>query len=131
LNGKKDGIVIDRQNISISGHLIPSISIVATHSKVLLSSIASDVKPLSTANATSAAISIAQMLSSTAHPTPETEQSPHYEVRNIPGKGKGLIATRKISAGQVFREGSVGAVILSRRVSNLERRFWLSNVGSN
>lgn len=34
---------------------------------------------------------------------PKTEQEPPpYEMRDIPGKGKGLVATRKISRGQAF-----------------------------
>ncbi|KAK4032175.1 SET domain-containing protein 5 [Parachaetomium inaequale] len=64
-----------------------------------------DARPSSTGNATSAVTVVADLLSSMP-PAPglesADEQSPPYEVRHIPGKGKGLIATRKIPRGQVF-----------------------------
>jgi hypothetical protein len=63
-----------------------------------------DVPPSGTENATSAVASIAKLLSSLPPPAPESVDttSPPYELRDIPGKGKGLIATRKIKRGQVF-----------------------------
>ncbi|KAK3293646.1 uncharacterized protein B0H64DRAFT_477154 [Chaetomium fimeti] len=62
-----------------------------------------DVPPSGTENATSAVTSIAKLLSSRP-PAPESADttSPPYELRDMPGKGKGLIATRKISRGEVF-----------------------------
>jgi hypothetical protein len=61
-----------------------------------------DVQPADADNATSA-VSVARLLSSVP-PSPEATQEklPPYEVRDLPGKGKGLIATRKIPRGQVF-----------------------------
>ncbi|KAL2020097.1 hypothetical protein VTK56DRAFT_8901 [Thermocarpiscus australiensis] len=48
-------------------------------------------------------MSITKLLSSRAPATPNTgKASPPYEVRDIPGKGKWLVATRKITRGQVF-----------------------------
>lgn len=63
-----------------------------------------DVPPSRTENVTSAVASIAKLLSSVPPPAPESVDttSPPYEMRDIPGKGKGLIATRKIKRGQVF-----------------------------
>jgi hypothetical protein len=63
-----------------------------------------DVPPSGTENATSAVASIAKLLSSLPPPAPESVDttSPPYELRDIPGKGKGLVATRKIKRGQVF-----------------------------
>ena len=62
-----------------------------------------DARPSSTGNATSAVTVVAELLSSMPRaPESADEQSPPYEVRDIPGKGKGLIAIRKIPRGQVF-----------------------------
>lgn len=61
-----------------------------------------DVQPSDGDNATSA-VSVARLLSSAAPiSVAGHEESPPYEVRDLPGKGKGLIATRKIPRGQVF-----------------------------
>jgi hypothetical protein len=72
-----------------------------------------DARPSSTGNATSAVTVVADLLSSMP-PTPESaddQQSPPYEVRDIPGKGKGLIATRKIPRGRVFMVDYAAVVV--------------------
>lgn len=54
-------------------------------------------------NLTSTALTIASTSDLPASETAATEtDSPPYEVRDIPGKGKGLVATRKIPRGQSF-----------------------------
>ncbi|GAB1312708.1 SET domain-containing protein 5 [Madurella fahalii] len=59
-----------------------------------------DVPSSNTTGVTSTVASIADLLLSDE---PETEQEPPpYEVQDIPGKGKGLVATRKILRGQAF-----------------------------
>jgi hypothetical protein len=61
-----------------------------------------DVQQPNTSNVTSAVRFLAELLSSLPAPDRTPEASPPYEVRDIPGKGKGLVATRKIRRGQVF-----------------------------
>jgi len=80
-----------------------------------------DVQPSTSNNATSAVASLAQFLSSA--PARETAQrpSPPYEMRDIPGKGKGLIATRKIPRGQVLMVDHA-AVVADERFPTQVRR---------
>ncbi len=62
-----------------------------------------DMQPTETQNATTSAVkSLAHLLSSLPPPNTAGETSPPYDVRDIPGKGKGLVAIRKISRGQTF-----------------------------
>lgn len=80
-----------------------------------------DVQPSKSDNATSAAASLAQFLSSALAREAAQRTSPPYEVRDIPGKGKGLIATRKISRGQVLMIDHA-AVVADERFPTRVRR---------
>ncbi|KAH6848097.1 hypothetical protein B0I37DRAFT_310334 [Chaetomium sp. MPI-CAGE-AT-0009] len=89
-----------------------------------------DVPPSGAENGTSAVTSIAKLLSSLP-PAPESVDttSPPYELRDIPGKGKGLIATRKIPRGQVFMVDYAAVVAdtkLPRSVRQAQGRRLLS-----
>ncbi len=72
--------------------------------------------------ASSAVLAISHLLSSP--PIPERgpkQSSPPYEVRDIPGKGKGLVATRKIRRGEIFMV-DYAAVIADARFPTRVRR---------
>ncbi|KAK4121889.1 SET domain-containing protein [Parathielavia appendiculata] len=75
-----------------------------------------------TGNVTTAAAFFAELLSS-LHPAPETaeEKSPPYQVRDIPGKGKGIVATRKISRGQVIMVDYAAVMADARFPSRVKR----------
>ncbi|KAL2146809.1 hypothetical protein VTI28DRAFT_2290 [Corynascus sepedonium] len=76
-----------------------------------------DVEPSSIKNASLAVTSIAKLLSSPVSAPPPAsadESSPPYEMRDIPGKGNGLIATRKIPRGQVFMVDYAALVVDSQ-----------------
>ncbi|KXX78306.1 SET domain-containing protein 5 [Madurella mycetomatis] len=59
-----------------------------------------DIPSSNASDVTSTVASISDLLL-TDDPTTEQEPPP-YELQDIPGKGKGLVATRKISRGQTF-----------------------------
>lgn len=80
-----------------------------------------DVQPSKSNNATSAAASLARFLSFALAREAAQRTSPPYEVRDIPGKGKGLIATRKISRGQVLMIDHA-AVVADERFPTRVRR---------
>lgn len=74
--------------------------------------------------------SLAQLLASPAAPAPaeSRQKPPPYEVRDIPGKGKGVVATRKISRGEVFMVDDAAIVADSqfpRRVRRDQGRLLL------
>lgn len=80
-----------------------------------------DVQPSSTSNAASAVDSVAQLLSSLPAPETTRDESPPYEMRDIAGKGKGLVATRKISRGQAFMV-DYAAVVADKQFSSRVKR---------
>ena len=81
-----------------------------------------DTRPQKTTNASSGLMSITKMLSSMPHTSPEADdESPSYEVRDIPGKGKGLVATRKIARGEAFMV-DYAAVVADAQLPSRVRR---------
>jgi hypothetical protein len=81
-----------------------------------------DVRPDSSSNATTAVASIAQLLSSPAPASNTAGEEPlPYEVQDIPGKGKCLVATRKILRGQVFMVDYAAVVADARFPSRVKR----------
>ncbi len=80
-----------------------------------------DVQPSSTSNAASAVDSVAQLLSSLPIPETTGDESPPYEIRDIAGKGKGLVATRKILRGQAFMV-DYAAVVADKEFSSRIKR---------
>lgn len=86
-----------------------------------------DVQPSgSDNNTTSAVTSIAEFLSSlgASHGSQDDgheEQPSPFEVRDIPGKGKGLIATRKIRRGHVFMVDHAAVVADVRLPTRIRR----------
>lgn len=85
-----------------------------------------DLNPESGGNATSAIATLARLLSSNAPALGSVRSgSPPYEVRDIVGKGKGLVAIRKIPRGEVFMvdyPAVVADVHFPRRVRQEEGR---------
>ena len=80
-----------------------------------------DVQPSSTSDVVSAVDSVAQLLSSLPAPETTGDESPPYEMRDIAGKGKGLVATRKISRGQAFMV-DYAAVVADKEFSSRVKR---------
>ncbi|KAK3904118.1 SET domain-containing protein 5 [Staphylotrichum tortipilum] len=85
-------------------------------------SIIDEQPPKANANTTPAVFSISRLLSSAPiHTQGPKHSSPSYEVRDIPGKGKGLVATRKIRRGEVFMVDYVAVVADGRFPTRVRR----------
>ncbi|KAK4155259.1 SET domain-containing protein 5 [Chaetomidium leptoderma] len=83
-----------------------------------------DMQRPNTSNVTLAVASIAELLSA-APLAPEAidgKKSPPYELRDIPGKGIGVVATRKISRGQVLMIDYAAVVADAQFPSRVKRK---------